>query len=160
MNTHSTTYMCIILPQMTLYDTAGVDTQMEYNQNNPNTPTRINTVYFRKARVIIFVYDITDQDSFEALVTWDNEIHKYGIRKTDNVIKAIVGTKKDLEDERAVRLNRAKSFAENKDISEEFVFEVSSKTGEGVQEMFDAIGRAMVPGGYSLPRPVQSKCSC
>lgn len=147
--------------QMTLYDTAGVDKQMEYNQNNPQTPTRINTVYFRKARAILFVYDMTDQDSFEALATWDDEINKYGLRKTDNVIRAVVATKKDMEDDRAVRLNRARSFAENNDISVEFVFEVSSKTGEGVQEMFDTIGKTMVPGqGYSLPRPVQSKCSC
>ncbi len=145
---------------MTLYDTAGEDKQMEYNQNNPQTPTKLNTVFFRKARAIVFMYDITNQDSFEALVTWDNEINKYGFRKTDNVIKAIVGTKKDLEDDREVRLNRTKSFAENNDICDQFVFEVSSKTGEGVLEVFDTIGKAMVPGVYSLSRPAESKCSC
>ncbi len=145
---------------MTLFDAAGVDKQMQKNINNPNARTRLNSVYFRKAKAILFMYDMTSQDSFESLVTWNDEIHKYGVRKTDDVIKAIVATKKDLEDEQEVRLSRAKTFAENIDISEEFVFEISAKTGEGVQEMFDVIGKAMKPQGYREPRAVQSKCSC
>ena len=145
---------------MTLFDTAGVDKQMQYNVDHPNARTRLNSVYFRKAKAILFMYDMTSQDSFESLVKWNDEIHKYGVRKTDDIIKAVVATKKDLEDDRQVRISRAKSFAENKDISEEFVFEISAKTGEGVQEMFDIIGKAMKPQRYKEPRAAQSKCGC
>nr|ABD65447.1 Rab-like1 [Suberites domuncula] len=122
---------------MTLYDTAGIE---RYAQ--------INSTYFRRSRVVIFMYDISDRETFDSLTHWEREaVEKSFTRGQPEIITALVGNKVDLEDERQVTNARALQFADNYCIPKELVFEISAKSGEGVSEMFDAIIRAMLLKG-------------
>lgn len=132
--------------QMTLFDTAGMEC------HNPRA--RLNSTYFRRSRVIIFVYDVNNRDSFDSLSHWEDEaLQKTMTRNNTEILMALVGNKLDLAgDERQVTRSRALQFAENFFIPEHLVFEVSAKTGEGVKKMFNSIGRAMTKRGQKHMR--------
>ena len=51
------------------------------------------------------VYDVTDQDSFNNVKQWLNEIDRYA---SDNVNKLLVGNKSDLTDKKVVSYETAK----------------------------------------------------
>ena len=51
------------------------------------------------------MYDITDQESFNNVKQWLNEIDRYA---SENVNKLLVGNKSDLADNRAVSYDTAK----------------------------------------------------
>jgi Ras-related protein Rab-22 len=63
-------------------------------------------MYYRGAGAAILVYDITRQDSFEALKDWVQELKLNGSRET---VIFIVGNKLDLEAER-VSFNKFQFF--------------------------------------------------
>ena len=130
---------------MTLFDTAGMECY--------NPRARINSTYFRRSRVIIFVYDISNRDTFDSLSHWEDEaLQKTVTRNNIDVVMVLVGNKIDLEDERQVTHSRALQFAENFSIPDYLVFEVSAKTGEGVKPMFDEIVKAMRRSGRRYVR--------
>ena len=58
-----------------------------------------------------------------------------------------MGNKSDLDDEREVNVARAKETAQRSGIDQSMVFEVSAKTGEGVEEMFATIAKAFEERG-------------
>lgn len=109
--------------------------------------------------MVLLVYDISDRETFDDLSKWDQKAPQYDSRGNE-VLKALVGNKLDLgEDEREVTISRANEFAQNKDIPQELVFEVSALTGENVEKMFKKIGESMKPSVYRKPT-TESKCAC
>eukprot|EP00887_Chlorella_sp_A99_P006405 scaffold3.g6405.t1 len=73
----------------------------------------ITSSYYRGAHGIIVVFDVTDQDSFNNVKQWLNEIdrraHGYA---NENVNKLLVGNKVDLTSKRVVDSATAKAFAD------------------------------------------------
>ena len=115
---------------MTLYDTAGVE---RYTQTIPPT-------YYRKAKVVLLVYSVDNNDSFHAISSnWVDNTST----ADDNSIIALVGNKCDLEEneetERFITRQRAHTLASNLEIDPEMVFQISARTGKGFQEMFDCV---------------------
>ena len=89
--------------------------------------------YFRGANGFILVYDITDQKSFGKLKGWMNDAKE----KIDSEYKMIVvGNKKDCEEEREVSLEDLQEFGTKNNVT---TMEVSAKTGEGVDLLFNKI---------------------
>ena len=124
----------IVCLQLTLYDTAGME---RFEGTIPPT-------YFRHARVVIFVYSITSMESFSDIVNWDESVSPQrmeyvGIK--DNLIRVLVGNKTDLEDQREVPRDSALNIAENYDIDQHLIFEISAKDGSGFDEMFEEVVR-------------------
>ena len=116
--------------QMTLFDTAGME---RFEGTLPPT-------YFRNAFSVMFVYAIDSSDSISSIPSWADSVSVQHIGdQGKNIIKALVGNKCDLEDEREVNAMRAKETAQRSDIADEMVFEVSALTGEGVEKMFATI---------------------
>ena len=108
--------------RLLLYDTAG---QEKFKSLIP--------MYIRDANIIIVVYDISNKDSFIHTDHWVNETKDL---KREDAIFVLVGNKIDLEDKRAVSNKEASEFAEQKG----FLFhEVSAKTGDEIQELFNSI---------------------
>ena len=106
--------------RLLLYDTAG---QEKFKSLIP--------MYIRDANIIIVVYDVTIKDSFTHTSHWVNETKDL---KREDAIFVLVGNKIDLEDKRQVSTKEGENFANEK----EFIFfEVSAKTGQGVQELFN-----------------------
>ena len=83
----------------------------------------IANAYYKNASGAVLVFDIASKQSFSRLGHWLDEL-KENIRSEDISI-ILLGNKADLEDNREVALEEAKSFAE---ASGFFYMEVSAKT--------------------------------
>ena len=57
----------------------------------------------------------------------------------DSPLCLLVGNKCDLEDDREISSDRARNMADNLEIESDNFFEISAKTGEGFDEIFDFI---------------------
>ena len=93
----------------------------------------ITQIYYKKAQLIAFVYDINTGDSFNSILKWVEEVKT----QNKNAKFLLVGNKCDLEEERrVVTKEEANEYAEKNDMK---FFEVSAKTGKGIDDMFEYI---------------------
>eukprot|EP00899_Mesostigma_viride_P016404 jgi/Mesvir1/24765/Mv22021-RA.1 len=90
----------------------------------------ITSSYYRGAHGIIVVYDVTDQESFNNVKQWLNEIDRYA---NENVNKLLVGNKSDLTAKKVVDYQTAKSFADEFGIP---FLETSAKNATNVEQAF------------------------
>lgn len=90
----------------------------------------ITSSYYRGAHGIIVVYDVTDQESFNNVKQWLNEIDRYA---SENVNKLLVGNKCDLAENRVVSYEAGKALAD--DIGIPFL-ETSAKDATNVEKAF------------------------
>jgi len=90
----------------------------------------ITSAYYRGAHGIALVYDVTDQESFNNIKQWAQEVERYA---SGHVKCILVGTKSDLETKRVVLNATAQEFADSKGWP--FV-ETSAKNDNNVVEMF------------------------
>lgn len=132
-----------------LYDTAG---QEKFRKLIP--------MYTRTADIILLVYDVTSKDSFTHLSDWFKDLTNV---KKEEVIFAVVGNKIDLGnkinfiDTKQVTTEEGENYAKENG----FIFkEVSAKTGEGINELFDVILKEMLkkkPKSLLPPQPQDIK---
>ena len=128
--------MSNFIVQITLFDTAGVE---RYTQTIPPT-------YYRRAKVVLLVYSMDNNDSFQAISS--NWLDNYASYCEDSSLTILVGNKSDLQErwdelDEFVPRRRALTLAENNEIGLDLVFEISALTGKGFQEMFDAVAVRM-----------------
>ncbi|KAI8973874.1 GTP-binding protein ypt1 [Pilobolus umbonatus] len=90
----------------------------------------ITSSYYRGAHGIIVVYDVTDEDSFNNVKQWLQEIDRYA---AEGVNKLLVGNKSDLVDKKVVSTEQAKEFAESLNIP---LLETSAKDATNVEQAF------------------------
>lgn len=90
----------------------------------------ITSSYYRGAHGIIIVYDCTDQDSFNDVKQWLEEIERYA---SDQVNKLLVGNKCDLITKKVVEYEAAKEYAEQLGIP---FLETSAKNAMNVEQAF------------------------
>ncbi|CAD6243174.1 unnamed protein product [Miscanthus lutarioriparius] len=128
----------------------------------------ITSSYYRGAHGIIIVYDVTDQESFNNVKQWLNEIDRYA---SDNVNKLLVGNKSDLTANRVVATETAKAFADEMGIP---FMETSAKNATNVEQAFMAMATSIKDRMASQPaaanarpatvqirgQPVNQKTSC
>jgi Ras-related protein Rab-1A len=89
----------------------------------------ITKSFFRNTNGIIFVYDITQKNTFKNVKDWikDSEVNDFGFKRI------LVGNKIDLQNKRQVQLEDAKEMADKKNME---VMETSAKTGANVNKVF------------------------
>ncbi|KNC78819.1 Ras-like protein Rab-1A [Sphaeroforma arctica JP610] len=90
----------------------------------------ITSSYYRGAHGIIVVYDVTDNDSFNNVKQWMQEIDRYA---SDNVNKLLVGNKSDLTTKKVVEYTQAKELADQLGIP---FLETSAKNATNVEQAF------------------------
>ncbi|MQL72359.1 hypothetical protein Taro_004708 [Colocasia esculenta] len=90
----------------------------------------ITSSYYRGAHGIIVVYDVTDQESFNNVKQWLNEIDRYA---SENVNKLLVGNKCDLAADRVISYETGKAFADEIGIP---FLETSAKDATNVEQAF------------------------
>jgi len=95
----------------------------------------MTNLYYRDAQVAILTYDVTNEESFEGLNYWLNELSEKVER--DSMLLCLVGNKNDVEpSKKTVPTSKGKAFAEENNM---IFFETSAKTGAGVKELFQTI---------------------
>ncbi|KAM3141903.1 hypothetical protein pb186bvf_005989 [Paramecium bursaria] len=110
------------LLKIQIWDTAG--------QESFRSITRS---YYKGSIGVLLVFDLTNRDSFYNIIKWYNEVLDCA---HDNVQIVMVGNKYDLEEDRQVSIETAKSFAEQHKL---LYFETSAKTGYNVNTVFEDI---------------------
>ena len=103
-----------------IWDTAG---QERFNA--------ITQGYYRKGDCILLCFSIINKTSFENLESYISMIKKYA---KSNALIILVGTHQDKQNTRVISLEEIKEF--NKTYNYEY-FEISSKTGVGINELFN-----------------------
>ncbi|KAL0590356.1 hypothetical protein ABG067_001602 [Albugo candida] len=130
----------------------------------------ITSAYYRGADGIIMVYDVTNQESFDHVNDWLNEVNRYA---SEGTCKLLVGNKSDIAENRAVTYETAKAFADSLSIP---FLETSAKNAQNVEEAFltmaselitirEMLGDANRPRGTSLSEEARrnnsnGNCSC
>ncbi|XP_002737446.1 ras-related protein Rab-3 isoform X1 [Saccoglossus kowalevskii] len=108
--------------KLQIWDTAG---QERYRT--------ITTAYYRGAMGFILMYDVTNEESFQAVQDWSTQIKTYS---WDNAQVILVGNKCDMEDERVVSVDRGKQLSDQ--LGLEF-FETSAKENINVKQTFERL---------------------
>jgi len=91
--------------------------------------------YFRKAKGVILVYDITNVKSFESLSErWMAQLNDHA--SSDDLAKLLVGNKSDLEASREVTRDRAEKFCQEYGME---MLETSAKSGDNVLKAFEKL---------------------
>ncbi|ETE60579.1 Ras-related protein Rab-1A, partial [Ophiophagus hannah] len=104
----------------------------------------ITSSYYRGAHGIIIVYDVTDQDSFNNMHLWLEEITRYA---SENVNKLIVGNKSDLSSKKAVDYTTAKEYADSLAVP---FLETSAKNATNVEQAFLTMAAEIKNRGMKL----------
>uniref|UniRef100_A0A8C0KD72 small monomeric GTPase n=1 Tax=Canis lupus dingo TaxID=286419 RepID=A0A8C0KD72_CANLU len=115
--------------KLQIWDTAG---QERYRT--------ITTAYYRGAMGFILMYDITNEDSFNAVQDWATQIKTYS---WDNAQVILVGNKCDMEEERVVPTEKGRLLAEQLGMGTTYVwfdfFEASAKENISVRQAFERL---------------------
>ena len=99
------------------YDTAGQERHRSISLNQ-----------IKSADGILLMYDVTNQDSFNAIKGWMDNIREI---KGNNFPVILVGNKIDLKEDRKISQLNGQNLADSYGIS---FYEISNKTGENVEE--------------------------
>jgi small GTP-binding protein len=105
--------------------------------------------YVRGARGGIFVYDITNYSSIAHIDDWLTVIRRE-IKAEDQFPIIVVGSKAHLAEFREVSAEEGIKIARSRGV--DGFIEVSDKTGENVEKMFEALTGLMLDSEYAAPR--------
>ncbi|XP_065827441.1 uncharacterized protein [Oscarella lobularis] len=112
--------------RLQLWDTAG---QERFNTLTAN--------YYRGAMGVVLVYDITQPRTFKGVSTWISNVDEYASPST---CKLLVANKTDLYADREITRAAGEACAATYDAE---YAEVSAKTGDGVDDAFSRLARAI-----------------
>jgi len=93
--------------------------------------------YMNNIDAVVFVYDLTNKESFACLPLWNTLLKTAGKR---DITKVLVGNKRDLEEQREVIFRNAKNYAEFEGM---VAMEISVKKEESVDLVFQCIAREL-----------------
>ena len=120
-----------------VWDTAG--------QENFRSVTR---AYYKASAVAMVVYDISSEESFQHIQAWIKDCKDLAPRTVQLVL---IGNKSDLEEKRAIKIERGKELAHENNM---LFFETSALNGNGVEEAFqksiECIDQKIRNGYYDL----------
>ena len=106
-----------------IWDTSGQERFRSITQN-----------FYRGSDGILFVFDVTNKESFHNLEYWLNEA------KEDDVKKILIGNKIDLPS-RTISKERMENLGKRYNLKS---FETSAKTGENIKEIFTEIAELII----------------
>ena len=116
----------------------------------------VATSYFRHSRRFLMVYDVTARESFDAVRRWLAEVEDKA--DPDSVV-VLVANKID-DENRVVTRAEGESFSEDHGAIIRGYYEVSAKTGEGVDAVFDTLLQLALTPAASPPSPQRVNTVC
>jgi small GTP-binding protein len=127
------------LVELNLWDTAG---QEEYHALAP--------VYYKNAEAALLVYSVGNQSSFEKMRTWHQELHQIlGSQVKVFVVANMIDIPK-----REVPPSKGIDYAKSIGCGH---FEVSAKTGEGLDLLFRCVTETLVKAVGPAPAPLSKR---
>ena len=69
----------------------------------------LSSSYYKKAKCVVLVYDITKKASFDKLDFWRDEIMNFA---DEDILVVIVGNKTDMQEKRVVMMEEAEKYAQ------------------------------------------------
>jgi len=129
-----------------LWDTAGSERFRTFS-----------TQHYRNAQGVIFVYDVTNQNSFECLRSWLEEVENNCNRT--NFVKMLVANKIDKPfDDRVITTEQGRNFARRQNM---MFIEASAATSEGVRMAFEEVSQKIIetPGLWEADELVQGNAN-
>jgi Ras-related protein Rab-1A len=115
--------------KLQIWDTAGEERHKS-----------LTNAFYRGSYAVIFVYDITDIESFKNVEYW---LQDFNNSNSNNALKLLVGNKTDLDSKRTVKTDDAIEFAKMNDMT---FIECSAKIDTGIDDIFKPIIRAIIDG--------------
>ena len=97
----------------------------------------ITSCYYRNTDGIIFVYDVTNKNSFRNINKWLKDVNDFN----NNFKGALAGNKIDLKDIRVINKEDMEKYADEQQIKS---FEVSAKEGTNVEELFKYLAELII----------------
>ena len=152
-----------IISKLNIWDTAGQERFKSLAVN-----------YLHNSHGFIFVFDITNKESFENITNWINL--SFDTNK-NSIINFLIGNKCDKDSDRKVQQSEAEQLAKERNLH---YLETSAKSDENIQKLFYYITYKLIKhydnndyyedfdnqlnSNHSeeikIKRPNQSKCSC
>ena len=131
--------------KLQIWDTAG--------QEHFRTITKS---YYRGAHGILLIFDVSNRVTLNQTKIWMNSIKESA---DENVLVALVGNKIDLDSDRKISFQQGLDFAKENKLQ---FFEVSAKTGDGLNLLLDSCVSAIFQNKISNPpKPeVQERSGC
>ena len=108
--------------KLQIWDTSGQERFQSITQN-----------YFRDADGLLYVFDVTNENSFNSIKNWLKMSEE---NNTKEFIKILIGNKTDLEGRSIEKEDMEKFKTENR-MTE--LFEISAKNNSNIKEMFEKI---------------------
>lgn len=122
--------------RLQIWDTAG---QERFRTLTP--------AYYQRAQGVIFVYDVTNAETFNEVNYWLDEQQRHGEQAVERIL---VGNKADLVEERGRAVSREEGEQLAKRHKMRFL-ETSAKTGVNVDEAFNTLSKAVVQKRLAPP---------
>lgn len=94
--------------------------------------------YVNNVDAVIFVYDLTNKETFACLPLWNSLMNNI---KSRNIVQILVGNKRDLSEHREVQFKNAKHYAEFEGM---VAMEVSVKEEDSVELVFESLARELL----------------
>jgi small GTP-binding protein len=105
---------------------------------------RFNAVrsnFYKGSQLIMYVYDISNKESFDNLSKWLQEVNK-SCGSPSSYKGLLVGNKLDLAEFRVIDFEEAQAFA--KTMGFEAYVETSAKDGSGISELIDKLADSVI----------------
>ena len=87
----------------------------------------LSKLFFKNSKIVIYVYDITNYDTFKGLASWDKDVNDM---IGNDVIKAVLGNKQDLYLKEQVTEEEASKYAQT--LNAKFTRTSAKKDPEGI----------------------------
>ena len=101
----------------------------------------LSSSYYKKAKCVIVMYDITRKSTFEKIEFWKDEIANFA---EPDIITVLVGTKLDLQDKRAIIRDEAVNYSNKHKFA--FFTEVSAveNQNQGIETLMNKVAELIL----------------
>lgn len=103
----------------------------------------VTRAYYRDANAALLVFDLNNQESFEAVADWHKQLLDQTGKTSDELVIILIGNKSDLE--HTVTMSDIQSLASHLKIST--YIQTSAKKGDRVNEVFDQLLEKLIAKG-------------